>query len=125
MERKKTYLLYGLIVLATATLLRALPLFQFSAWGIDFGIHAGITQTFIDSDLLYPTYKGWGASYEYFPMLYWITGGVAMLLGQPASKVLPWMTLVFGGGGVLILYIGTNALKNAPKTSPYPTCWKR
>jgi len=106
----RTYILFGLLVLLTASFLRILPLFEFSAYGIDFGIHAGITESFIESSKLYPSYHGWGASYQYFPMLYWITGSVAMLLGVKASTVLPWMPLVFGGVGVLFLYIGTHAL---------------
>ena len=73
--------LLGLITLVSAGLLRALPLFEFTAWGFDFGIHAGITEEFIESGKLYPEYGGWGSSYQYFPLLYWVTGCVAMLTG--------------------------------------------
>lgn len=93
-------------VLSVAVLLRALPLFQFQAWGIDFGIHSGLAQTFVDTGEPFPTYNGWGASYQYFPLLYWITGGLARLLGVPTSVVLPFIPLVFGSiTAVMIFWI--------------------
>ena len=102
--------LQALTIFLLASIIRGLPLLKFSAWGIDFGIYSGLTNSFLKSGKLFPPYHGWGASYQYFPTLYVFTAALHFVTGLPISRVLAYSAPAVGGLTVLILFLITRAV---------------
>ncbi len=93
-----------LSVTAVAILLRALPSLLNPAWGVDFGIYYGLTNSFVETKSLINPYNGWGSSYQYFPVLYAITGFAHFITGIDTIHLLPKIAPIFGGLTIPILY---------------------
>lgn len=93
-----------LLVTAIAILLRSLPSILNAAWGVDFGIYYGLTNAFVESKSFINPYDGWGASYQFFPVLYTITGIAHFITGIDTIQLLPKIAPIFGGLTIAILY---------------------
>lgn len=93
-----------LLVTIIAILLRSLPSILNAAWGVDFGIYYGLTNSFVETKSFINPYDGWGASYQYFPILYVITGIAHFITGIDTIQLLPKIAPIFGGLTILILY---------------------
>ena len=93
--------------------LRMVPSLMNAAWGVDFGIYYGLTNSFIASKDIFTTYTGWGNSYQYFPVLYTITGIAHWITGIETVSLMSKIAPIFGGLTVPILYfIANEILKN-------------
>lgn len=92
------------LVTFIAILLRALPSLLNAAWGVDFGIYYGLTNSFVETKSLINPYNGWGSSYQYFPVLYAITGFAHFITGIDTLQLLPKIAPIFGGLTIPILY---------------------
>lgn len=93
-----------ILVTAIAILLRTLPSLLNAAWGVDFGIYYGLTNSFVETKTLINPYNGWGSSYQYFPVLYAITGFAHFITGIDTIQLLPKIAPIFGGLTIAILY---------------------
>ncbi|MBN2603326.1 MAG: hypothetical protein JXA91_04255 [Candidatus Thermoplasmatota archaeon] len=93
-----------LVVTGFAIFLRSIPSWSYAAWGCDFGIYYGLTNSFVQSGELFSSYFGWGGSYQYFPVLYAITGIVHWATGIEVITLMPKLAPIFGGLSVLIFY---------------------
>lgn len=93
-----------LLVTGVAILLRSLPSLLNAAWGVDFGIYYGLTNSFVETKSLINAYDGWGGSYQYFPVLYAITGFAHFITGIDTIQLLPKIAPIFGGLTITILY---------------------
>ena len=93
-----------ILVTAIAILLRTLPSLLNAAWGVDFGIYYGLTNSFVETKSLINPYNGWGSSYQYFPVLYAITGFAHFITGIDTIQLLPKIAPIFGGLTIAILY---------------------
>jgi hypothetical protein len=91
-------------VTVLAVVIRSIPSWINAAWGCDFGIYYGLTRSFVSTQNLFNTYSGWGSSYQYFPVLYTITGGVHWLTGIELITIMPKIAPIFGGLSVLLFY---------------------
>jgi len=100
----KQWYFWLILVTALAIILRSIPAWTNAAWGSDFGIYYGLTKTFINSGSLFTSYNGWGGTYQYFPILYTITGVAHWLTGLDLLVIMPKIAPVFGGLTVTILY---------------------
>ncbi len=108
--QKHRWILPLLIVTAVAILLRSIPALLNAAWGVDFGIYYGLTNSFVETKSLINPYNGWGSSYQYFPVLYAITGFAHMITGIETIQLLPKIAPIFGGLTIPILYLIVNEL---------------
>jgi hypothetical protein len=75
-----------------------------AAWGVDFGIYYGLTNSFIESKELINPYSGWGNSYQYFPVLYAITGILHFITGIEVISLMPKIAPIIGGLTIPIFY---------------------
>ncbi|MFO7677238.1 MAG: hypothetical protein R6V50_02475 [Thermoplasmatota archaeon] len=91
-------------VTALAVIIRSIPGWVNAAWGCDFGIYYGLTRSFVQTQNLFNPYVGWGSSYQYFPVLYTVTGGIHWLTGIELIYIMPKIAPIFGGLSVLIFY---------------------
>jgi len=75
-----------------------------TAWGCDFGIYYGLTNSFVKNQVLFNQYEGWGTSYQFFPMLYIITGTAHWITGIDVLTIMPKLAPIFGGLSIFIFY---------------------
>ncbi len=64
----------------------------------------GLTKSFVESGELYNPYYGWGSSYQYFPVLYAITGFAHWITGIDILVLMSKIAPIFGGLTILIFY---------------------
>jgi len=100
----KNWYFWIIIVTAIAIIIRSIPAWINAAWGCDFGIYYGLTNSLVENQDLFNPYTGWGSSYQYFPVLYAITGGIHWLTGVDVLIIMPKIAPIFGGLCVLIFY---------------------
>jgi hypothetical protein len=93
-----------IVVTGIAIILRSIPAWINPAWGCDFGIYYGLTNSLIKSGELFNPYYGWGSSYQYFPVLYAITGAAHWLTGIDVLTLMPKIAPLFGGLSVFLFY---------------------
>ncbi len=91
-------------VTVVAIAVRSLPALLNQGWGSDFGIYYGIAEQVIASEEVFVPYDGWGASYNYFPVLYLIVGALYSVTNIGVIELLAQSVPVFGGLTVVILY---------------------
>ncbi|MBU0497752.1 MAG: hypothetical protein KKC68_02075 [Candidatus Thermoplasmatota archaeon] len=99
-----------MVITGIAIFLRALPAFMNAAWGCDFGIYYGLTNSFVSNGEWIGDSPAWGGAYQYFPVLYAITGGAHWLTGIDILTLMPKLVPIFGGLSVLIFYFIVNDL---------------
>lgn len=102
-------------VTVLAVIIRSIPAWINAAWGCDFGIYYGLTRSFVSTQNLFNPYVGWGSSYQYFPVLYAITGGVHWLTGIELIVIMPKVAPIFGGLSVLLFYFVIKEIFNDKK----------
>lgn len=94
------------LTLATmlAIIVRSIPAWTNVAWGNDFGIYYGITNSIIKSQHLFIDYNGWGNSYQFFPVLYLIAALTHVVTGLNLLWLLPKIVPIIGGLTVPMMY---------------------
>jgi len=93
-----------ILITGIAIIIRSIPAWLNAAWGVDFGIYYGLTNSFIQTSEFINIYDGWGDSYQYFPVLYTITGGLHWITGIDIIELLPKIAPIFGGLTIPIFY---------------------
>ena len=99
-----SWIFWLILVTGIAILIRALPALLNAAWGSDFGIYYGLTNSFVENKEFFNSYNGWGETYQYFPVLYAITGIAHWVTGIEVLSILPKIAPIFGGLTIAILY---------------------
>lgn len=97
-------MLWLIIITAFAIVIRSLPAWMNAGWGSDLGIYYGLTKSFVETKEIFNSYSGWGGSYEFFPILYVVTGIVHWIADVDIFWLLPKLAPVFGGFTVAIFY---------------------
>ncbi len=114
-EKEKKSLFHNWIfwlvfITGIAIIIRSIPAWLNAAWGLDFGIYYGLTNSFIQTKEIINPYNGWGSSYQFFPVLYVITGVSHFITGIPVIDLLSKIAPIFGGLTVTIFYFVVYAL---------------
>lgn len=100
----KNWFFWLIVITVIAIILRSLPAWTNAAWGCDFGIYYGLTNSLVDNQELFNPYYGWGGSYQYFPVLYAITGAAHWITGIDILTIMPKIAPIFGGLSVMLFY---------------------
>ncbi|MDH7516783.1 MAG: hypothetical protein QHH19_00270 [Candidatus Thermoplasmatota archaeon] len=100
----KSWFFWLMIILVVAIILRSIPAWTNAAWGGDFGIYYGLSKSFVETKEVFNSYNGWGGSYQYFPVLYAITGITHWITGLDVITILPKIAPIFGGLSIFIFY---------------------
>ena len=100
----KNWFFWLIVITVTAIILRSLPAWTNAAWGCDFGIYYGLTNSLVNNQELFNPYYGWGGSYQYFPVLYAITGAAHWITGIDVLTIMPKIAPIFGGLSVMLFY---------------------
>jgi hypothetical protein len=112
-----TWYFWLFVITGIAIVLRSLPAWIYKAWGCDFGIYYSLTNSFVETGSLFNQYGGWGLSYQYFPVLYAITGVAHWITGIDVLIIMPKFIPIFGGLSVLIFYFVVYELIGDRKTA--------
>ena len=100
----KSWIFWILVITLIAIIIRSIPAWTNEAWGSDFGIYFGLTKDLIKTGELYNPYYGWGSSYNFFPVLYSISGLIHVLSGIDLLTVMTNLAPIVGGLTVLVFY---------------------
>jgi len=100
----KSWFFWLIIILAIAIFIRSIPAWTNAAWGGDFGIYYGLSKSFVETKELFNSYNGWGGSYQYFPVLYAVTGIAHWTTGLDVLTILPKIAPIFGGLSIFVFY---------------------
>ena len=100
----KNWVFWLILVTGIAIIVRSLPAWTNAAWGCDFGIYYSLTNSLVKSGELFNSYYGWGGSYQYFPVLYAITGVAHWVTGIDVLSVMPKIAPIFGGLSIMVFY---------------------
>ena len=100
----KSWYFWLFCISCIAIVIRSIPAWTNAAWGCDFGIYYGLTNSFVENKELFNSYTGWGGSYQFFPMLYAITALVHWITGLSVLTILPKLAPLFGGLSIFIFY---------------------
>ncbi|MFH1100816.1 MAG: hypothetical protein V1726_02110 [Methanobacteriota archaeon] len=103
-EGRQNWVFWLLIITIVAIILRSVPAWTHAAWGCDFGIYYGLANSFVENKELFSAYTGWGSSYQFFPVLYVITGVSHWITGLDVITLMPKIAPIFGGLSVLLFY---------------------
>jgi len=97
---------FWLLIFVTiiAIIIRSIPGWVYTAWGCDFGIYYGITNSVVESAEFFPEYKGWGSSYNEFPILYAVVALGHWITGVDVIVIMPKLIPLFGALTVFIFY---------------------
>jgi hypothetical protein len=69
----RNWVFWLIVITSFAIFIRSIPAWTNAAWGADFGIYYGLTNSLVRTGELFNQYSGWGGSYQYFPVLYSVT----------------------------------------------------
>ena len=107
----KNWVFWLFVITGIAIIIRSIPAWTNAAWGCDFGIYYGLAKSFVESGgEWYGPYYGWGSSYNYFPVLYAVTGFAHWITGIDVLIIMPKLIPIFGGLTVFIFYFVVNSL---------------
>ena len=106
-----------LIITGLAIIIRSIPSWLHAAWGCDFGIYYGIAKSVAQSGMIFPSYTGWGSSYNEFPVLYSVNAFASWITGIDILTIMPKLTPIFGGLAVLVFYFVVRELTDNKKIS--------
>ncbi|KYK20079.1 hypothetical protein AYK24_04135 [Thermoplasmatales archaeon SG8-52-4] len=106
----KNWIFWLILITGLAIIIRSIPAWLNVAWGCDFGIYYGITKSVAQSGVIFPSYIGWGSSYNYFPVLYSVNAFLSWITGIEVLTLMPKVTPIFGGLAVLVFYFFINQL---------------
>lgn len=98
------WIFWLILITGLGILLRMIPSLFNAAWGVDFGIYYGLTNSFLETKELINFYDGWGSSYQYFPVLYTITGILHWITGIEVISLLPKIAPIIGGLTIPVFY---------------------
>ena len=104
-----------ILITGIAIIIRSIPAWLNAAWGLDFGIYYGLTNQFVETKEFINPYTGWGSSYQYFPVLYTMTGVLHLITGIEVIEILPKIAPIFGGLVVTVFYFIVKELLNDKK----------
>jgi len=111
----KNWVFWLIIITGLAIIIRSIPAWIHAAWGCDFGIYFGITKTIAETKVLFPSYTGWGSSYNEFPVLYLINVFAHWVTGLDIIIIMPKLAPIFGGLSVFIFYFVARELTDTKK----------
>ncbi len=100
----RSWIFWLIVITGIAVVIRSIPAWTNAAWGCDFGIYYGLTNSLVKSGELFNPYYGWGGSYQYFPVLYAVTGIGHWISGIDTLTLMSKIAPIFGGLSVLIFY---------------------
>jgi len=112
LDLSKNWIFWLILITGVAIIIRSIPAWTHAAWGCDFGIYYGQTLKFVETWEVFNPHEGWGTSYEYFPVLYIVTGFFHKLTGIDLIVLMPRLAPIFGGLIILIFYFVVYELLN-------------
>jgi hypothetical protein len=96
-------------------LLRILPSYRYSIWGVDYGIYYALTTAFVNLGLVFNSLPSiWGSSgYGNFPMFYWTMVLIHYATGLSINTLLLKVPPIFAGLTIPIIYLIAKKITNS------------
>ncbi len=107
MKRSHRYAL--LTILISSFVIRSIPFFRYTFWGIDYGEYVYYTNQWISRGSVYLGIDGWAQAYPFFPGMF-VLGGSTHLIGVPLFTALQLPTLIVSTIVPIVIFLMTHRL---------------
>ena len=111
----KSWIFWLLVITGIAIIIRSIPAWVYAVWGCDSGIYVGIADEVVKTGEFFPSYYGWGGSYNEFPILYVVVALATWISGLDVIVIMPKLIPLFGAFTVFIFYFIVKELTDNKK----------
>ncbi len=108
MKRSGWFALIGII--GFSILIRTVPLYDFTLWGMDCGEYLYYTHQWVKSGQAYTSIDGWGTAYPYFPGMFILAGSFSMLSGADLIFSTTFIPVLISGLSPLFVFLMVHKL---------------
>ncbi len=94
-----------LAIISFSLLIRTLPLYEFTLWGMDCGEYMYYTHQWVKTGGAYLSIDGWGTAYPYFPGMFILGGGFHLLSGIDIIRSMVFVPVVISAFSPLFIFV--------------------
>jgi len=116
MMKKSMWFALGAII-SFSILIRTIPLFGNSLWGIDCGEYVYYTNQWVTEGRSYLSVDGWGQAYPYFPGMLIVASSFHLLSGFPVTSSTLFIPVVLSALSPLFIFLLTHKITRNKKAS--------
>jgi len=99
-------------IISFSILIRTVPLYDHTLWGIDCGEYVYYTWQWVETGSAHPYIEGWGSAYPYFPGMFILGGSFSMLSGADLIYSATFLPVLVSGLSPLFVFLMVNKLMN-------------
>ncbi|MFW5927577.1 MAG: hypothetical protein ACOCSL_00135 [Thermoplasmatota archaeon] len=114
--KKSMWFALGAII-SFSILIRTIPLFGNSLWGIDCGEYVYYTNQWISGGRMYQSVDGWGQAYPYFPGMLIVASSFHLLSGISVTSSTMFVPVVLSALSPLFIFLLVNKITRNKKVS--------
>ncbi|MEF8874520.1 MAG: hypothetical protein V5A88_07620, partial [Candidatus Thermoplasmatota archaeon] len=92
-------------IISFSILIRTVPLYEYSLWGMDCGEYVYYTHQWIETGGAYTSIDGWGKAYPFFPGMFILGGAFSLLSGADLISSVMFVPVVISGLSPLFLFL--------------------
>ncbi len=94
-----------LSIIAFSFLIRTIPLYEYTLWGMDFGDYFYYTSRWVETGGAYLSIDGWGQAYPFFPGMFILGGGFHLLSGVDLLRSTMFVPVVVSALSPLFVFM--------------------
>jgi len=103
MKRSGWFALLGIV--SFSVLIRTIPLYEYSLWGMDCGEYFYYTHRWIETGGAYLSIDGWAQAYPFFPGMFILGGGFHLLSGIDLMRSMVFIPVVISALSPLFVFL--------------------
>jgi len=106
MKRKSKVILLSLLsIILISLLLRTIPLFRYSMWGMDCGEYIYYTGRWTETGSSYLSIDGWAQAYPYFPGMFVLSGSFVLISGTSTLESTVFLPVILSSFVPLMVFL--------------------
>ncbi|MBS3816326.1 MAG: hypothetical protein KGY76_02045 [Candidatus Thermoplasmatota archaeon] len=92
-------------ILSFSILIRTIPLYDFTLWGMDCGEYLYYTHRLVENGRIYGSIDGWGTAYPFFPGMFILGGSFHLLTGTDLIISTTFIPVLISGFSPLFVFL--------------------
>jgi len=94
-----------LAIVSFSLLIRTIPIYEYTLWGMDCGEYFYYTHQWVDTGGRYLSIDGWGQAYPFFPGMFILGGGFHLLSGVDLMRSMMFVPVVISALSPLFVFV--------------------
>ncbi|MFW5945595.1 MAG: hypothetical protein ACOCSJ_00520 [Candidatus Natronoplasma sp.] len=94
-----------LAIVSFSLLIRTIPIYEYTLWGMDCGEYFYYTHQWVDTGGRYLSIDGWGKAYPFFPGMFILGGGFHLLSGVDLMRSMMFVPVVISALSPLFVFM--------------------